>query len=50
MKTKLNGDSPDLLDGWMMREWFDLQPANDSYMIDASGKVVKNLKYDGHRQ
>jgi hypothetical protein len=41
MKTKLNGDSPDLLDGWMMREWFDLQPANDSYMIDASGKVVK---------
>lgn len=27
MKTMLNGDSPDLLDGWMMREWFDLQPS-----------------------
>lgn len=26
MKTMLNGDSPDLLDGWMMREYFELKP------------------------
>lgn len=26
MKTKLNGDSPDLMDMWMMREFFELVP------------------------
>lgn len=26
MKTKLNGDSPDLMDAFMMREWFELSP------------------------
>jgi hypothetical protein len=27
MKAILNGDSPDLMDAFMMREWFDLAPA-----------------------
>jgi hypothetical protein len=26
MKTKLNGESPDLMDMWMMREYFELKP------------------------
>lgn len=26
MKAKLNGESPDLMDAFMMREWFDLKP------------------------
>jgi hypothetical protein len=26
MKTKLNGDSPDLMDMFMMREFFELVP------------------------
>ena len=27
MKAKLGGQSPDLMDMFMMREWFDLKPA-----------------------
>lgn len=27
MKTMLNGDSPDLMDAFMMREWFELAPS-----------------------
>lgn len=27
MKTKINGDSPDLMDSFMMREWFELMPS-----------------------
>lgn len=41
MKTKLNGDSPDLLDGWMMRGWFDLQPKHESFILGRNGEVIK---------
>lgn len=41
MKAMLNGDSPDLLDAFMMRERFRLQPANDNYFIDGAGNIIR---------
>lgn len=35
------GRSPDFADTLMMREWFELQPANDFYMIDSQGNIVR---------
>lgn len=37
---ELIGRSPDYSDTLMMREWFELQPTKQQYMIDASGKIV----------
>jgi phage terminase large subunit len=38
---ELLGRSPDFWDAVMMREWFELQPVDDFYIIDASGNVIK---------
>lgn len=40
MKAKLNGDSPDLWDGFMEREIFNLQPANDFWMMGVDGSII----------
>lgn len=41
MKTKLNGDSPDLMDAFMMRKWFDLQPKDEWVVYDEFGNIIK---------
>jgi hypothetical protein len=35
------GRSPDFADTLMMREWFELQPANDFYMISSTGQIIR---------
>jgi hypothetical protein len=40
MKTKLDGDSPDLMDMFMMHQRFFLEQPDDLYAIDKYGNIV----------